>query len=61
MTGVQTCALPILEDVEKACWDVGVAVQDGRMFHGACHLRMNMALPKDRVVEAFDRMDKYVF
>lgn len=50
-----------IEDVEKACWDVGVAVQDGRMFHGACHLRMNLALPKDRVVEAFDRMDKYVF
>lgn len=47
--------------VERACWRVGVAVQDGRMFHGPCHLRMNLALPLDRVQEAFDRMDRYVF
>lgn len=50
-----------IEDVEKACWKVGVAIQDGRMFHGPCHLRMNLALPLSRVQEAFDRMDKYVF
>ena len=50
-----------IEDVEKACWDVGVAIQDGRMFHGPCHIRMNLALPLSRVEEAFDRMDKYVF
>ena len=50
-----------IEDVEKACWDVGVAVQDGRMFHGKCHIRMNLALPLTRVQEAFRRMDKYVF
>ena len=47
--------------VERACWRVGVAVQDGRMFHGPCHLRMNLALPLDRVQEAFGRMDRYVF
>ena len=50
-----------IDDVEKACWDVGVAVQDGRKFNGECHLRMNLALPKDKIMEAFDRMDKYVF
>ena len=50
-----------IDDVEKACWDVGVAVQDGRMFHGPCHLRINFASPKSRIVEAFERMDKYVF
>jgi cystathionine beta-lyase len=50
-----------IEDVEKACWDVGVVIQDGRMFHGPCHLRMNLALPLSRVKEAFDRLDKYVF
>lgn len=50
-----------IDDVEKAAWDVGVAVQDGRMFHGPCHLRMNLALPLSRVKEAFDRLDKYVF
>ena len=50
-----------IDDVEKACWDVGGAVQDGRKFNGECHLRMNLALPKDKIIEAFDRMDKYVF
>ncbi len=50
-----------IEDVEKACWDVGVALQDGRMFHGPCHLRVNLALPLSRVQEAFRRLDQYVF
>lgn len=50
-----------IDDVEKAAWDVGVACQDGRMFHGPCHLRINLALPLSRVQEAFDRLDKYVF
>lgn len=50
-----------IEDVEHAVWSVGVAVQDGRMFHGPCHLRINLALPLSRVKEAFDRLDKYVF
>ena len=50
-----------LDELEKACWDVGVAVQDGRMFHGPCHLRMNLALPLSRVQEAFARLDRYVF
>ena len=48
-------------DVLKACHDVGVALQDGRQFHGKCHLRVNLALPLSRVQEAFDRLDKYVF
>lgn len=50
-----------IEDVEKAAWDVGVALQDGRMFHGPCHLRINLALPASRVEEAFRRLDQYVF
>ena len=50
-----------IEEVEKALWDVGVAVQDGRMFHGPCHLRMNLASPRSRIEEAFRRMDQYVF
>ena len=40
---------------------MGVAWQDGRSFHGPCHIRLNLALPFSRVKEAFDRMDKYVF
>ncbi len=35
--------------------------QDGRMFHGPCAIRVNLALPKSLVVEAFERLDKYVF
>jgi len=50
-----------IDDIEHAAWDVGVAVQDGRMFHGNCHLRINLALPFTRVEEAFERLDKYVF
>lgn len=50
-----------IEDVQKAGWDVGIGWQDGRMFHGPHHIRINLALPLSRVKEAFDRMDKYVF
>lgn len=50
-----------IEDVEKAAWDVGVALQDGTMFFGQCHLRINLALPLSRVEEAFERLRKYVF
>ncbi len=50
-----------LDEVLKACHDVGVAIQDGRPFHGKCHIRMNLALPTARVREAFRRMDEYVF
>lgn len=50
-----------IDELEKALWSVGVAVQDGRMFNGECHVRMNLALPYTRIVEAFDRMDKLVF
>ena len=50
-----------IEELEKAGWDVGVAWQDGRMFHGPYSVRMNLALPLERVKEAFDRLNKYVF
>ena len=50
-----------IDDVEQAAWDVGVAVQDGRMFHGPCHLRINVALPMSRLAEAMDRLNQYVF
>ncbi|AKV55029.1 putative aminotransferase [Bifidobacterium actinocoloniiforme DSM 22766] len=50
-----------LDDLEKRLWDVGVAVQDGRMFQHPCAIRVNLALPLSRVKEAFGRMDKYAF
>ena len=48
-------------ELRDAGWNVGVVWQDGRPFHGACHLRMNLALPLSRVREAMERLDKYVF
>ena len=50
-----------LDQILRACWRVGVAVQDGRPFRGACSIRINLALPLWRVEEAFERMRKYVF
>ena len=50
-----------IDDVLKACYDVGVAVQDGRQFFDPCSIRMNLASPFSRIQEAFDRLDKYVF
>ena len=50
-----------LDTLLKRCWDVGVAIQDGRPDHGANCVRMNLALPLARVQEAFRRMQEYVF
>ncbi len=50
-----------IDAILRRAWDVGVAFQDGRPFHGPCHLRMNLALPTARIREAFERMKKYVF
>lgn len=50
-----------LEELKEAAWRVGVIWQDGKMFHGSCHLRMNLALPLSRVQEAFERLNQYVF
>ena len=50
-----------MDELLKAGWDVGVVWQDGRAFHGATHIRINLALPLSRVKEAFDRLDKFVF
>ncbi|MGM9603779.1 MAG: MalY/PatB family protein [Faecousia sp.] len=50
-----------IDDVEQAAWAVGVAFQDGRAFHGPCHVRINLALSASRVQEAFRRLDNYVF
>ena len=50
-----------IAQVLQAGWDVGVAWQDGRMFHGPCAIRMNLALPLARVEEALRRLDQYVF
>ena len=50
-----------LDELLKAGWDVGVAWQDGRGFHGPCHIRINLALPHAQLQDALDRLKKYVF
>ena len=50
-----------IDEVLQAGWDVGVAWQDGRPFHGPCHIRVNLALPLSRVKEAMERLKEYVF
>ena len=50
-----------MDELLKMGYDVGVVWQDGRQFHGPCHIRMNLASPLSRIQEAFHRLDKYVF
>lgn len=50
-----------IDELLRAGWDVGVIWQDGRPFHGPCHIRVNLALPLSRVQEAFRRLDELVF
>ena len=50
-----------INELQRAGVEVGVIWQDGRPFHGPCHIRMNLALPFSRVQEAFERLDRYVF
>ncbi len=50
-----------IDEVQMAGCKAGVLWQDGRMFGGPCHIRMNLALPFARVEEAFRRLREYVF
>ena len=50
-----------VEELLIAGIEAGVVWQDGRPFHGPCHIRMNLALPRSLVEEAFDRLKRYVF
>jgi len=50
-----------IDELQKAGTDVGVAWQDGRGFGGTHTIRMNLALPRSRVEEAFRRLKEYVF
>ena len=50
-----------IDELQKAGVEVGVIWQDGRPFHHPCSIRMNLALPHSLVIEAFSRLDKYIF
>lgn len=50
-----------LTDLLHKAWKYGVYVQSGEPFHGEYCLRINLALPLERVKEAFERLNQYVF
>lgn len=50
-----------IDELIKAGIRVGVIWQDGRPFHRPYAIRINLALPRSRVEEAFERLHKYVF
>lgn len=49
------------EELVRAGWDVGVTWHDGRLFDCSGCVRIAVSVPHSQVVEAFDRLDKYVF
>ena len=50
-----------LYELLRMGFEAGVIWQDGKAFNGEWGIRMNLASPKSRIVEAFERLDKYVF
>lgn len=49
------------EELVRAGWDVGVTWHDGRLFGSPGCVRIAVSVPHAQVVEAFARLDKYVF
>lgn len=50
-----------IKEVLKMGWNVGIGWQDGTAFFGPCHIRLNLALPEEKVKIAMNRMKEYVF
>lgn len=50
-----------LDELLQKGVEYGVIWQDGRPFLKPYSIRVNLALPHATVIEAFDRLDKYVF
>lgn len=50
-----------MDELQQAGLSVGVLWQDGRAFHRKYAIRMNLAHPFERVKEALERLDNYVF
>lgn len=50
-----------IDELIRKGWDVGVAWQQGAPFHDPWGVRMNLALPHSLVMEAMERLRKYVF
>ncbi len=49
-----------MDELLRSGWEVGVLWQDGRPFGGSHTIRLNLALPRSRVEEAFSRLQQYV-
>lgn len=49
------------EDLVRAGWDVGVTWHDGRLFGAPGCVRIAVSVPHSLVIEAFARLDRYVF
>ncbi len=50
-----------IDELIQRGWDAGVAWQQGAPFFDPWGIRMNLALPYSLVIEAMDRLKKYVF
>lgn len=50
-----------LEEVVESGWDYGVAWANGTHYNGPANIRLNLALPLERVKEACVRMKEYIF
>ncbi len=48
-------------DFPRLGWDVGVTWHDGRLFECPGFVRIAVSVPHAQVVEAFERLDRYVF
>lgn len=49
------------EDLLNKGYDYGIGWQDGRMFKFPNTIRLNVAIPKSLLIEALDRIKKYIF
>ena len=50
-----------VKELQRRGVEHGVIWQDGEAFMQENTIRMNLALPKARLEEAMDRLEKYVF
>ena len=50
-----------IEDLQQAGIQVGVIWREGSMYHVPYGIRINLALPHEKVAEAFSRLKQYVF
>ena len=50
-----------IDELQARGIEYGILWQDGRQFNGEYCIRLNLALPFNRIEEAFERMNIHVF